>query len=261
MKRIFHLPAHAVIEPLELRRFLSGVVGTISGATITPSPISAPVTPIDVAIHAQATDQFSGTVGILKNFVPPPLPLAGALQPAIGLQCSINWGDGKTSTGRLVYDSVHSQYLVKGTHTWSKTGAYKVTTMVAWGPLPGSGIMIPTRILATIHSTATVSPDVDGGVTLSEQVNRAFTATVGSFDFVSVDLSISATIDWGDGSHGTGKIVRDSFGEYHVVGTHAYTKTGKFTVDVKVLSHVVGAPSTIPSGTAAHWTSTINVTS
>ena len=131
---------------------------------------------------------------------------------------------------------------------------------MTWGPLPGSPLKIPSVLLATIHSTAIISPDTDGPVTLTETAGKSFTAKVGSFDFRSIDLVLSATVDWGDGTHSAGKISGNfSTGEWNVLGTHTYAKAGTYKVAVKVLSHVVGAPSTVPFGTVAQWVSTINV--
>src|SRR5205085_2501958 len=105
----------------------------------------------------------------------PPAPLITSPIIGVGLQASINWGDGIVSAGTLVADTVPNEYRVRGAHTWSKPGTYNVTVMVVWGPLPGSPLKIPSVILATIHSSAIVRPDIDGPVTLSETAGKPFT--------------------------------------------------------------------------------------
>ena len=253
-----------VIEALEDRRLLSA---SLSGSAIlTPTPPVGTIVPISttavgVTIHAEATDRFNGTVGILKNFTLPPMPAVSG-PVAVGLHEIINWGDGSApSAGRLVpSDTIARQFNVVGSHTYAKAGTFKITVNVVWGPPPGSALMMPTTILATIHSTAVVAKDDDGGVSLVEVAGRSFKAKVGSFDFRSVDLSLSATIDWGDGTHSAGTIAGNfATGEYNVIGSHTYAKTGQYAVQVKVLSRVFGAPSIVPSGTVAQWTSTIKV--
>jgi hypothetical protein len=227
------------IEVLEERRLLS--IGT----------------PLGVTIHTEATDRFSGTFGILQNFVPP--PIAGPA--AVGLQETINWGDGTTPTaGTLAAGPIAREYLVKGSHTYARTGTFNVTVNVVWGPLPGSGIEIASVLLTTIHSKAIVAKDEDGGVTLTETAGKPFKATLGSFDFRNVDLLLSATIDWGDGTHSVGTVTGDlATGELNVVAAHTYAKTGTYQVHVKVLSHLAGSPATTPSGTIAQWISIIKV--
>jgi hypothetical protein len=251
------------IESLEDRRLLSASLVSNAALTTTPAvgtivPISS--TPVGVTIHAEATDRFNGTVGVLKNFALPPMPAAGPA--AVGLQEIISWGDGSApSAGHLVPStSVARQFNVVGSHTYAKAGTYKVTVNIVWGPLPGSKLMTPSMILATIQSTAVVVKDDDGGVTLTEVAGQAFKAKVGSFDFRNVDLILSATIDWGDGTHSVGTITGNfATGEYNVIGSHTYAKTGQFSVHVKVLSRLAGSPSATPTGIVAQWVSTIKV--
>jgi hypothetical protein len=265
------------IEQLEERRLLSVSIGSTSSGTIVPiggggtitQPAPTPV-PVGVTIHAEATDSFSGVVGSLKNFVPPPVVLPVNTTPkstpaVVGLRATIDWGDGTTPTaGTFTFDATTKQFVVRGTHTWAKAGTYTVTVSVTWGPVvppgPGPRPLLPIALLATIKSTAIIRPDDDGGVTLSETAQKAFKATLGNFDFRAIDLVTTATIDWGDGTHSAGTIVGNfATGEYSVVGNHTYAKAGDYKVHVKVLSHLAGAPMTVPSGTVAQWTSTIHV--
>src|SRR5437870_5530410 len=100
------------IEILEPRRLMS--LSPVSTAIATPASqsaaiISSTVTPIGVTIHAEATDRFSGVVGILKNFIPPPAPLITSPIIGVGLQASINWGDGTVSAGTLVAGTVPNE--------------------------------------------------------------------------------------------------------------------------------------------------------
>jgi hypothetical protein len=255
----------AILEPLEVRRLLSVSIAG-AGASVVATPpatvVSTGILAVGVTIHAEATDTFSGTVGKLENFVLPPAPAGSASPIAVGLQEIIDWGDGTASSaGSLVAGAIPRTFLVKGSHTYSTPGKYKITTSVVWGPLPGSGITTPSDLLATIHSNAVVSKDNDGGVTLNEVAGKSFKANVGSFDFRSLDLILSATINWGDGKQSAGEIVGNfATGEYHVVGSHTFAKIGQYKVTVKVLTRLAGSPvNSLPTGLAAQWVSTINV--
>src|SRR5438105_2045836 len=114
--------SRCTFEALEDRRLLSAslVMASASNAPVPGEIALTGVMPVGVTIHSEATDRFSGTVGILKNFRPP--PIVAAMGPAsVGLQEIVNWGDGTTSSaGSLVRSPAANEFFVKGSHTYAK---------------------------------------------------------------------------------------------------------------------------------------------
>ena len=135
------------VGPGPLPQFIL-VVGTANGkAIVTGKTHNAGVT-----FYPIAGKPFTGTIAHLDFHVPP-------VQTGIGLYvASINWGDGTTSLGKFVDASGAgaSQSDVVSSHTYSKAGQYKVVITVTYGPSPQSGAEFPTRVLATLDSTAIV---------------------------------------------------------------------------------------------------------
>jgi len=259
-----------------------------STAIVSPGPIAvaadavATVTGTGVTINTEATDLFTGTVGIVKGWVPPVTTTATQLTRLVA---SIDWGDKTPLSGGLLVKTGTGAWDVNGSHVYAKPGTYPIVVKVyqQTGPIiqPVSGVVTPTplpsptaKLLVTIDSTANVTPDTDDtGVTLNEVVNKSFTASLGTFDYPgilpvtgtsTVLPLLEATITWGDGSTSTGKVVAVTGkpGEYSVVGTHTYTKTGKYTAKVVVTSRpvvVAGGVEPPVEMLLTSWDSTINV--
>jgi hypothetical protein len=251
--------------------FASGGVAVTDAPTIGPvaaptaptpvDPVTCPVTPIGVTIHAVAGVQFAGDVGLLKGLSPivsPMVMTVGGPGPAMwpALTATINWGDNTPVTqGQVVFDSL-SIVQVQGTHTYGGAGKFAVTVDVVQDPPAGS--LAPSR-LYVINSTADVTQNSVGGVTITPTVNQPFTGTVGTF----VDSSASplagglspiaktfrAAIDWGDGQITIAQVVQDPTvaGQYDVIGTHTYTTVATF--HIKIMVTEVLAPPVTPGPT------------
>src|SRR3954468_21372050 len=114
-------------------------------------------------------------------------------------------------------------------------------SLVALPESPGAAAAAPAVVAPAAAGEA--EPD-EGGVTLGEFAGVRFTARLGEFHFKTVDQSLNAVIDWGDGTHSDGQIVGSyATGEWYVRGTHTYAHTGTYRPDVKVFSHLVGNPN------------------
>lgn len=239
------LPSGAVVESLESRRFLSGVVvpavvlGPIATSPGTTAAGPSVVRGVGVTIEAEATDEFRGVVGYVAGYT-------GSLT---GLSATISWGDGTPTSAGVLGLGADGRIAVGGVHTYAGAGHYPVTVVVTRQGPPGSAA--PTVLVATIKSDAVVRPDDEGGVTLKVLAGKAFTAKVGSFDYTPpptaspVALELSAMIDWGDGTKSPGKIKPTGADDYDVIGQHTYAVAGKYKVHVVV---VAGYPK--PTATA-----------
>jgi predicted heme/steroid binding protein len=161
----------------------------------------------------------------------------------VSLFATIDWGDGTTSSGKLIGSYATGEYYVKGVHSYAATGDYAVSVKVFGRPI-GSQVT-PTSPLQQFTSVITATPPAPSanGETLSETVNQKFSAKLGEFTQKVIDLSLSALIDWGDGTHSHGTLVGSyATGEYYVKAAHTYSQTGTFKVHVKIFASPVGSP-------------------
>ncbi len=163
---------------------------------------------------ATAGTPFSGTVA----------SVIGAEQ-ASDLSATIDWGDGSPTSSGTVSGS--DPYSISGTHTYTTQGSYTVTITVSDSNLNST---------STGTATATVTPT--SGLTLSGQPvsateGRAFHGEVASGTYAGSG-TLSATIDWGDGSptsHGT---ITGTGGTFTVSGKHTYAEEGSYTISIAV---------------------------
>ena len=204
-----------------------------SAIIVTPSVKLAGKT-----IAAEATDTFQSVIGTISNF-------KGSLAT---LQASVTWGDG-TPVGKAYFvGRADGKVDVIAAHTYAKAGNFNLSINVTQRPVPVPGGATAQYIieLGTIHSKAVVTPDLDGGVQLTEVATQKFSAKIGSFDFHNVDLLLTAKVSWGDGTTSNGLVVsKNTNGEYDVVGTHTYAKTGKYKVQITLFGQPIGGPTGI----------------
>jgi hypothetical protein len=175
------------------------------------------------------------------------------------LNAVINWGDGTHSAGVLDGSYATGEYYVEGTHTYAKTGTYRETVSV-YASLIGSPIhpTSPVAQFSSIAKVTTLKPSA-GGLSLLEVAAANFNTTLGEFTFRTIDQSINAVINWGDGTHSAGVLIGSyATGEYYVQGAHTYASPGTYKVDVNVFAHLIGSPNG-PGGQVAQFTSVMNV--
>lgn len=229
-----------VVESLEDRRFLSAALPVAPVATVGP-PVISPTPPVTVStlvlqgtsINAEANQAFRAVVGTIKGLATLALP------PIYSLHGSINWGDGTADTPATFVRKADGSIAVLGGHTYTADGSDDITITVTENPPPGSTALV--RLVGTINSTASVITST-GGVTLEEPARLTFAAAVGFFSS-SIDvtgLTVTAQINWGDGTTSPGQILAIPSAtpvagmRYEVVGSHTYAQTGSYLVNVVV---------------------------
>jgi len=95
---------------------VANALSTSSTATVADAPITA-----TCATAAVSLQSFSGTVASLSD--------ANAGAPTSDFTATINWGDGSpTSTGTVTGSG--GSYSIAGSHSYSSTGYYNITTAV-----------------------------------------------------------------------------------------------------------------------------------
>ena len=227
-----------LVEALENRRLLSVALPT-AALTILPTTPTAPVLATSnvlhgQAIHAEANQAFQAVIGQISGLA---TPLGGYT-----LHGSINWGDGSAASAATFVRQANGAISVLGAHTYTTIGTDAITVTVTENPPPGSAA--PIILVGEIHSSADVISS-NGGVTVEEAAGVPFTAAVGFFNSNLSDLNMSATIYWGDGTTSVGKILAlptaGPVGRFEVVGSHSYSQTQSYLVNV-----IVTAPAVPP---------------
>jgi uncharacterized protein (TIGR03118 family) len=202
------------LEPLEGRHLMAAA---LSGTSVPLSP--APVEGASVTgIVAKFTDADTNTD-----------PAAYAV--------SIDWGDGKVSKGTVAVDPAGG-FDVSGTHTYSGPGAFRITARV--GDADGDATSIATTNVvgeASISATGTTIHATRG-----KALSKVVVATFTDADPALKASVFFATIDWGDGQTSAGKVVAVKRGGFRVLGSHKYTASGAFAVQVAIRQGRPGGP-------------------
>jgi hypothetical protein len=132
----------------------------------------------------------------------------------------IDWGDGSSSAGTIVYNAAGDFFSVKGDHIYSDSGSYTVDTTITHE----NGVSIDAFSTATIDN---LNPSValsgpGDGVTGQ---GRTFTFTATDPSPTDQNSAFTFAIDWGDG---TQMVTANS----PAMVSHRYYSTGTFTVSV-----------------------------
>jgi len=239
-----------LFESLESRQFLS--ISLPAATTPTDAFVPTPVRPVltsavvlsGTGIYAEAGQPFTAVIGTIRDL--PPVPRGYTLA------ATIDWGDGTPKSQASFRRSPDGAIAVIGDHTYAKVGADVITVVVTEDPPPWSEL--PVRLVGTFRSAAKVI-ESRGGVTLTETAGVNFTANVGTFRSSLSSNTMTAVIDWGDGTQSRGKIfalpTADPIGgAFAVYGNHTYYKSASYLVHVTVYSAtpspVVGPTATDP---------------
>ncbi len=95
---------------------------TTAGQALSNATVSdAPLTASGKSLSASST-AFSGAVASFTD--------ANAAAPVSDFTASINWGDGTAASAGTVTSNGGGSFNVSGSHTYSKVGAYTITTTV-----------------------------------------------------------------------------------------------------------------------------------
>lgn len=166
---------------------------------------------------------------------------------ATDYSATINWGNGTSNAGTIVYNSSLQKFTVSGTNTYATEGTFAIAVTIR----DSGGATVIASSTANVPDFAVTAT----AVAVSATEGAAFTGTVATFtdaDPNGVLADFSATIAWGDGHTSTGTIsFNASTHSGTVTGTNTYAEEGTFPIAVKV--HDVGgaSASASPSATVA----------
>ncbi len=227
-------------------------------ATVAASPLA---TVGNVPFSAVATQPFSGTVASFTD------TNAQATNPG-AYSATINWGDGTTSAGTIVYTGTPGSFTVNASgapHTYSAEGMQSSSFFVSIAHANLDAVNTPS-VSESVADPA-VSPV---GAAVSAAIGVSFTGqTVATFtDPGGADLpgNYTATINWGDGTQASNATISyngspgSTTGVFTVSGSHTYQHAGSFTVTTTI-GHATAASITATStATVGMGTPTINIT-
>jgi hypothetical protein len=239
------------VECLETRRLLSAVgipmasLGSDSSGA-APSLTTARTMLMGTPINAEANQAFRAVIGTIRSSRP--LPAGYSLDGAI------DWGDGSATSSAGFVRQADGSIAVIGEHTYATVGAKAIKVVVT--AVPPAGSDAPTYFIGTFSSKANVIAS-EGGVTLEETAGQSFTATVGFFSSNLSSTTMTAVIQWGDGTQSRGKIMAlptvGPVPRFAVVGNHTYADTGSYIARVTVYapSQPTVGPTTSPTATSS----------
>ena len=148
---------------------------TTNTAVVTTIVPEAPIvvsSPIKVTVTSKSLSVSKEVVATFTH--------ANGVEPASNFVATINWGDNSTSTGTVTKSG--TTYSVTGSHTYSKSGTYTVTTTVTdpggdppVGATQNAAAMVATGN-ATIPATSTSSSGVTSNAAIANSATSAITA-------------------------------------------------------------------------------------
>ena len=214
-----------------------------------------PVTVFDTASVAEAPIVGSGGYTVFavegQTFtatVATFVDTGGPENASLDYSATIDWGDGMTTTGTISGPDQNGVFYVQGTH------AYAEESDTAHGGLPTITVTITHESAPPVQVTDTAivaeAPLVaTPGAAISTSAGQDVTAAVATFVDTggpeNATLDYSASIDWGDGNTTTGAIIGpDQNGVFTVIGDHAYSSDGFYTINVTI-THESAPPVTV----------------
>jgi streptogramin lyase len=219
-------------------------VADVGGAALNMPGIAINIADVPMTAHSATPAsphgvQFTEVIATFKD--------ANPLAKAGDFTASIDWGDATSSPGTITANASHG-FDVTGTHTYADPGPHTATVTI--NDIGGSTTNVQSVVADDYQITAT-------GRRFHVRLGQPFTdlsvATCTDTDPASDVSSLTATIDWGDGTTPTsGVLVSHGGGSYDVQGSHTYTKV--FGKDVTVqINHVSGSGHAVATSTIRLW--------
>ncbi len=151
---------------------------------------------------------------------------------------TITWGDGHVSAAAgIVYDPFGKRFLVSGVHTYSEEGNYVVQVLIhdsdgASAEVSEAISVAEAPLLA--WGALVTAPRNTGWVTVANFIDTGGPQPVADY---------AAVVNWGDSTatDSDARIVAGADGIFSVQGQHTYSKTGNYSVQVKITHETVSA--------------------
>jgi PKD repeat protein len=181
----------------------------------------------DAALTAGTVTIGSGVEGSVSSPLSLSFTDANPNATAAEYTGTINWGDGKSSTGTIAA-ATGGGFTLSASHRYDEEGTYTATVTVldqggSSATVSGTAQVADAPLTASAPASLTTSTSFSG--TTASFTDANVTATAGDF---------TATIDWGDGNSSVGTVAASGTG-FTVTGSHSYGQTGSFTVKTTIL--------------------------
>ena len=199
-----------------------------SAVTTTATIAELPVIATALPNASTATEGVASPMTSLAKFIDP----GDAEDPVADYSVSINYHDGSAaSAGTLTYDGTSGYFTVSDNHVYAEEGKFAPPTITITHETT-------TTVVNDLNKVTVVdAPITAKGVNFNGFEGRVITATVATFSDANISAPLSdfsATIAWGDGKSTAGTVMSDGGGNFHVVGSHAYTEEGKYPIGVSI---------------------------
>ena len=206
----------------------AGDVISVNGQAVVASS-SVPLISQGVYLQAQR-DSHRADVSGAANVV-----VAQFSGRAATYSATIHWGDS-TSTVAQIVSLGSDQYYVElpsGTSkSYAAIGSYNVSVVITDGANSTTATSTATiSAVPLVASQNLVLQPLLGGIVLTNVAT--FTA-----DTSSTVNWFRATINWGDGTHSSGLVIRTSAGHYTILGLHVYSRKGTYAVTTSIVDSV-----------------------
>ncbi|HEV3340247.1 MAG TPA: DUF4214 domain-containing protein [Pirellulales bacterium] len=218
-----------------------GTATATATGTATVAEADTLASPAGATVSATEGATFSGTVATFTN-------TGFAANPAADFAATIVWGDGTTTAG--VVSGSLGTLTVSGSHAYADEGSNPLTVTLA-DNAPGTATATATGT-ATVAEADTLVAGTLATVTVTE--GATFAGTVATFinatNLPNPASDFTATINWGDGTTGTGVVSGGAGAVLTVSGSHTYADEGSFTITVALADDAPGTASATTSTTA-----------
>ncbi len=144
----------------------------------------------------------------------------------------VNWGDGQSSTAAVAPNPAGG-FFVLGDHTYAQPGTFSVSTTIS----DDQGHSVADTTTATV-----AMPLATHGMEVATVAGKRFAGAVTKFtdpDRTAAAGSLSALINWGDGTQSRGAVVAAGKSKggatFKVEGSHVYAGQGRFAGSVAIV--------------------------
>jgi uncharacterized protein (TIGR03118 family) len=151
---------------------------------------------------------------------------------------TINWGDGSTSLGTIVDTgptALGESFAVTGNHTYLKVGPSSISISVV--DIGGKSTSMVANV-DVLDAPLAAAPAALAGVEGFPLLNAAGSDLVQVASFtdgnpLASPIDFRATLDWGDGSGGSGTILSGGApGAFIVLASHKYAEAGTYPINI-----------------------------
>ena len=201
-----------------------GLFGSLQAAGATPLVMTGG------DFNATEGTTFSGAVAAFDA--------AAASAVGSNFTATINWGDGKSSTGTVTATG-NGGFLVNGTHTYAAEGTETVTVTLS----DNSGNTASTTAQVNVADAPLVAAGINIPIQSSLALSNLQIASVTDTGGGEAVSTYSATIDWGDGTSSSTGTVSVNGNTVNIAGSHTYSIAGRYVVNVTVQD--TGGASTV----------------